>query len=60
MSINQARPRRSPLGVTFAVLAALFVAFSTFAGYYTDWQWFSSVGRTDVYTQQLVIKAVYL
>lgn len=57
MSINQARPRRSPLGVTFAVLAALFVAFSTFAGYYTDWQWFSSVGRTDVYTQQLVIKS---
>lgn len=57
MSINQARPRRSPLGVTFAVIAALFVAFSTFAGYYTDWQWFSSVGRTDVYTQQLLIKA---
>ena len=57
MSINQERPRRSPLGTTFAVLAALFVAFSTFAGYYTDWQWFSSVGRTDVYTQQLVIKA---
>lgn len=57
MSINQERPRRSPLGVTFAVLAALFVAFSTFAGYYTDWQWFGSVGRTDVYTQQLLIKA---
>lgn len=57
MSINQERSRRSPLGVTFAVLAALFVAFSTFAGYYTDWKWFSSVGRTDVYTQQLLIKA---
>jgi uncharacterized membrane protein (UPF0182 family) len=58
VSINQARPRRSPLGLTFAVLAGLFVAFSTFAGYYTDWQWFGSVGRTDVYTQQLLIKAI--
>ena len=40
------------------VLAGLFVAFSIFAGYYTDWQWYGSVGRTDVFTQQLIIRGV--
>ena len=58
MSINSARPRRSPLGVTLTVLASLFVAFSIFAGFYTDWLWYKSVGRTDVFTQQLVIRAI--
>ena len=58
MSINSERPRRSPLGITLAVLAGLFVAFSIFAGFYTDWQWYGSVGRTDVFTQQLTIRAI--
>ncbi|CAB4849086.1 MAG: UPF0182 family protein [Actinobacteria bacterium] len=40
------------------VLAVLFVVFSIFAGFYTDWQWYGSVGRTDVFTQQLIIRAV--
>ena len=40
------------------VLAGLFVLFSIFAGYYTDWQWYGSVGRTDVFTQQLIIRGV--
>jgi len=52
------RPRRSPLGITLSVLAVLFIAFSIFAGFYTDWQWYGSVGRTDVYTQQLTVKAI--
>ncbi len=58
MSINLERPRRSPLGLTLSILAGLFVAFSIFAGFYTDWQWYGSVGRTDVYTQQLMIRAI--
>jgi uncharacterized membrane protein (UPF0182 family) len=58
VSINSERPRRSPLGITLTVLAALFVAFSIFAGFYTDWQWYGSVGRTDVFTQQLTIRAI--
>ena len=52
------RPRRSTLGITLTVLAILFVAFSFFAGFYIDWQWYGSVGRTDVYTKQLTIRAI--
>ena len=58
MSINLERPRRSTLGITLSVLAVLFVAFSFFASFYIDWQWFGSVGRSDVYTKQLTIKAI--
>lgn len=58
MSINVERPRRSTLGITLTVLAILFVSFSFFAGFYIDWQWYGSVGRTDVYTKQLTIRAI--
>ena len=51
------RPNRSPLAITLAVLAVLFIAFSAFAGFYADWQWYRSVGRSDVFSTQIVIRA---
>ena len=57
MSIyNQQSQRRSPLGITLGVIAVLFILFSLVAGFWTDWQWFSSLERTDVFTKQLVVR----
>ena len=52
------RPQRSPLGITLMVLVGLFIAFSIFAGFYADWQWYTSVGRNDVFSKQITIRAI--
>lgn len=41
----------------FAVAVVSFIVLSFIAGYWTDWAWYSSVGHTDVFTKQLVMKA---
>ena len=55
--INLGNQKRSVFGIIFSVLIGTFVLFSLFAGFYSDWQWFSVLERTDVYTKQLVLKA---
>ena len=50
--------RRSPLAITVGILAVLFIAFTFIAGFWTDWQWYVSVDHADVFTKQLVIRAV--
>ena len=59
MSIPQrSNQGRSPLAITVGILAALFIAFTFIAGFWTDWQWFVSLDRADVYTKQLIIRAI--
>ncbi len=53
------RPRRrGVLLPTLIVLALLVGAFVLFTGFYTDWLWFVSVGKTQVFTTSLVTRAV--
>ena len=33
-----------------------FTLFAIFAGFYSDWEWFKVLGRTDVYSKQLILK----
>ena len=58
MTVPAAEPRRSPLSVTIGVLGVLFVVLSIVAGFWSDWQWYRSVGHTGVYTSQLVVKVL--
>jgi len=46
-------PRTRALLITVAILGALVVAFSVFAGFYTDLLWFRSVGFSGVFTTRL-------
>jgi uncharacterized membrane protein (UPF0182 family) len=48
--------RRGALLLTAAILIVLFIAFTLFASYYTDWLWYKSVGITGVYTTQLWVR----
>jgi uncharacterized membrane protein (UPF0182 family) len=58
-SATDVRPRRrGVLLPTLIVLALLVGAFVVFAGFYTDWLWFVSVGKTQVFTTSLVTRAV--
>ncbi|WP_106536030.1 UPF0182 family protein [Haloactinopolyspora alba] len=52
-------PRRSrALLPTLAVLAVLVVAYILTVTFWTDWLWFDSVDFTDVFTTQLLTRAV--
>ncbi|MDO8306959.1 MAG: UPF0182 family protein [Actinomycetota bacterium] len=55
----QARPRRrGVLLPTLIILVLLVGAFVLFANFYTDWLWFVSVDKTEVFTTSLVTRAV--
>ena len=56
MTTTPTNPRKSPLSITTGVLVVAFVVLSMLAGFWTDWQWFASLGRSDVYTKQLLLK----
>ena len=48
----QKLPERRRGGVllpTIGVLAAIVVSFVLFTGFYTDWLWFTSVDKPQVY-----------
>ena len=55
---NSQRQGANPFAITLAVLAGLFIVLSIIAGFWTDWQWFVSVDRSDVYFTQIKIKVV--
>nr|WP_165986742.1 UPF0182 family protein [Streptomyces sp. YIM 98790] len=42
--------------ITAAILAGLAILFAMFAGFWTDWLWFDSVGYTSVYRTQLLTR----
>ena len=50
---SKAPRRRGAILLTIAILVVLFIGFTIFASYYTDWLWYRSVGITSVYTTQL-------
>jgi uncharacterized membrane protein (UPF0182 family) len=50
--------RRGVLLPTLIILAVLVGAFVIFTGFYTDWLWFNSVDKTEVFTTSLVTRAV--
>jgi len=48
--------RRGAIILTAAILVVLFLAFTLFASYYTDWLWYQSIDFTAVYTTQLWVR----
>lgn len=54
------RPGRGAktLLITLAILAGLLILFAMFAGFYTDWLWYSSVDYTSVYRTELGTKTI--
>ncbi len=52
------RARRSPLAIVVMVLAVLFAVVTVLSGFWANWQWFISVGHSNVLTKQLVLKSV--
>ena len=50
--------RRSVLIPTIIVLAIIVGAFVVFTGYYTDWLWYQSVDKTQVFTTAIVTRLV--
>ena len=50
------RPKRSPLALTVMVVAAVFAVVTFLSGFWTDWQWYSSVDHSSVFTKQLVLR----
>ena len=52
------RRRGGVLLPTIGVLAAIVVSFVLFTGFYTDWLWFTSVDKTQVYTISLVTRGL--
>ena len=57
-SLDEVPRRRSVLIPTIILLALLVGGFVLFSGYYTDWLWFDSVGKTQVFTISLVTRIV--
>ena len=53
---GQPRRRRRVLLPTLLILAALVTVFVVFSGFYTDWLWFQSVGKGQVFTTTLMVK----
>ena len=51
--VDTAPRRRGVLLPTIIILALLVGAFVIFAGYYTDWLWFQSVDKTEVFTTSI-------
>ena len=43
---------------TIGVLAAIVVSFVLFTGFYTDWLWFTSVDKPQVYTISILTMEV--
>jgi uncharacterized membrane protein (UPF0182 family) len=58
MPVDQAPRRRSVLIPTIIVLAILVGGFVVFTGYYTDWLWYQSVDKTEVFTTSIVTRLV--
>ena len=56
--VDEAPRRRSVLLPTMIILALLVGAFVIFSGYYTDWLWFESVAKTEVFTTSIVTRAI--
>jgi uncharacterized protein len=52
------RRRGGVLLPTIGVLAALLVGFVLFTGFYTDWLWFNSVDKPQVYTIAIVTRGI--
>ena len=52
------RRRGGVLLPTIGVLAALLVSFVLFTGFYTDWLWFTSVDKPQVYTIAIVTRGI--
>ena len=50
--------RRRVLLPTIIVLAILVGAFVLFTGFYTDWLWFVSVDKTEVFTTSLLTRVL--
>ena len=55
---EEAPRRRGVLIPTLIILALLVGGFVLFTGFYTDWLWFTSVDKTQVFTTSLVTRAV--
>jgi uncharacterized membrane protein (UPF0182 family) len=57
---NQATPSplRRAVGITLAVIAALVVAFFTFASLYADWLWYEQLGFDSVLLTQWTARVV--
>ncbi|HAN71459.1 MAG TPA: hypothetical protein DCQ36_07705, partial [Actinobacteria bacterium] len=49
---------RSVLIPTIIVLAILVGGFVVFTGYYTDWLWYQSVDKTEVFTTSILTRLV--
>ncbi|HAS08108.1 MAG TPA: hypothetical protein DCR52_02360, partial [Actinobacteria bacterium] len=59
MSDSPSAPGRRRGGVLFptmVILAVLVIAFSSFAGFYSDVLWFRSVNFSSVFTTQLLTR----
>ena len=56
--VEEAPRRRGVLLPTFIVLVLLVGGFVLFSGFYTDWLWFESVDKTEVFTKSLITRAV--
>lgn len=55
--VNLGNPKKNAFGILISAAVAAFVVFAIFSSFYSDWQWFSVLERTDVYTKELGIKA---
>ena len=55
-----AAPRRrgGVLLPTLIILGVLVLSFVLFTGFYTDWLWFQSVQKTQVFTTSLETRAI--
>jgi uncharacterized membrane protein (UPF0182 family) len=56
---NPAQPRRGGVLLpTIVILAVIVIAFVIFTGFYTDWLWFDSVEKSQVFTISLVTRGI--
>ena len=56
---TEAAPRgRGVLLPTLVILGIIVVLFVGFAGFYTDWMWFDSLEKTQVFTTSLVTRSL--
>lgn len=54
---DEAPRRRGVLVPTIIVLALLVGGFVIFSGYYTDWLWFVSIDKTEVFSTSILTRA---
>jgi uncharacterized protein len=55
--VDETPRRRGVLIPTIVVLVLLVGGFVVFSGYYTDWLWFDSIGKTEVFTTSIITRA---